>query len=54
MARMLGPANYGSYSFLKSFFTQVVNFFDSGISAGFYSKLSQRPDKPGCPASVTW
>ncbi|MDA1095640.1 MAG: lipopolysaccharide biosynthesis protein [Chloroflexi bacterium] len=47
MARMLGPANYGSYSFLNSFFVQIVNFFDSGISAGFYTKLSQRPDEPG-------
>jgi O-antigen/teichoic acid export membrane protein len=47
MTRMLGPANYGSYSFLNNFFMRVVNFFDSGISAGFYSKLSQRPGEPG-------
>ncbi len=47
VTRLLGPATYGSYSFLSSFFTQFVNFFDSGISAGLYSKLSQRPDEAG-------
>jgi O-antigen/teichoic acid export membrane protein len=47
MARLLGVANYGNFSFLNSFFNQVVSFFDSGISASFYTKLSQRPDEPG-------
>ncbi len=45
--RMLGPAAYGNFSFLSTFFYQVVSFFDSGISSGFYSKLSQRSHEPG-------
>jgi O-antigen/teichoic acid export membrane protein len=45
--RMLGPAIYGNYNFINNFFTQIVNFFDAGISAGFYSKLSQRQNEPG-------
>lgn len=45
--RLLGPAIYGNYSFLNTFFTQIVNFFDAGISAGFYTKLSQRSHEPG-------
>jgi O-antigen/teichoic acid export membrane protein len=45
--RMLGPAAYGNYSFLSTFFNQVVGFFDSGISSGFYSKLSQRSHESG-------
>jgi O-antigen/teichoic acid export membrane protein len=45
--RMLGPAAYGNFSFLSTFFNQVVSFFDSGLSSGFYSKLSQRPHELG-------
>jgi O-antigen/teichoic acid export membrane protein len=41
--RGLGPAAYGNFSFLSAFFQQVVDFFDSGTSIAFYSKLSQRP-----------
>ena len=41
--RGLGPAAYGNFSFLSAFFGQVVDFFDSGTSIAFYSKLSQRP-----------
>jgi O-antigen/teichoic acid export membrane protein len=41
--RGLGPAAYGNFSFLSGFFGQVVDFFDSGTSVAFYSKLSQRP-----------
>jgi O-antigen/teichoic acid export membrane protein len=44
--RALGPASYGSFSFLTEFFRQVVGFFDAGTSLGFYSKLSQRPREP--------
>jgi O-antigen/teichoic acid export membrane protein len=45
--RMLGPTLYGNFSFLSTFFAQVVAFFESGISAAFYSKLSQRQEEPG-------
>jgi O-antigen/teichoic acid export membrane protein len=45
--RALGPARYGNFSFLTAFFSQVVDFFDSGTSVGFYSKLSQRRRDPG-------
>lgn len=45
--RLLGPAAYGDFSFLSAFFNQVVAFFDSGISSGFYSKLSYRSNEPG-------
>lgn len=45
--RALGPATYGSYSFLTDFFQKVVGFFDSGTSLGFYTKLSQRLREPG-------
>ncbi|HYX27360.1 MAG TPA: lipopolysaccharide biosynthesis protein [Pyrinomonadaceae bacterium] len=41
--RGLGPVFYGNFSFLTVFFQQVVDFFDSGTSIAFYSKLSQRP-----------
>jgi O-antigen/teichoic acid export membrane protein len=40
--RALGPTSYGNFSFLTSFLSQVVDFFDSGTSVGFYAKLSQR------------
>jgi len=40
--RALGPAMYGSYSFLTNFFSQLMNFFDVGTSTGFYSKISYR------------
>jgi len=45
--RMLGPAAYGDFSFLSTFFNQLISFFDSGLSSGFYSKLSQRPHELG-------
>jgi len=41
--RGLGPVAYGNFSFLSTFFTQVVDFLDAGTSTAFYSKLSQRP-----------
>jgi O-antigen/teichoic acid export membrane protein len=40
--RGLGPKAYGDFSFLSSFFSQLVGFFDSGTSIAFYTKLSQR------------
>lgn len=45
--RALGPAAYGSYTFLTNFFMQVVNFMDMGTSTCFFSKLSQRPKDSG-------
>lgn len=41
--RGLGPKAYGDYNFLTNFFTQIINFFDTGSSMGFYTKASQRP-----------
>ena len=41
--RGLGPKAYGSFNFLTNFFTQMVGFFDTGTSLGFYTKLSNRP-----------
>lgn len=51
VTRALGPSGYGSYSFLNSFFTEVIAFFDSGTSAGFYAKLCGRPTEQGLVAS---
>jgi O-antigen/teichoic acid export membrane protein len=45
--RGLGPKAYGDFSFLTSFFTQFIGFFDMGTSIGFYTKLSQRPSESG-------
>lgn len=48
--RLLGPIQYGNFSFLKSFFDQFIAFFDSGTSIGFFTKLSQRPHEVGLKA----
>ena len=45
--RGLGPAAYGSFNFLSTFFSQFVGFFDPGTSTAFYTKLSQRPKESG-------
>lgn len=45
--RGLGPAAYGSFDFLSTFFTQVIGFFESGTTLAFYTKLSQRPHEGG-------
>lgn len=45
--RALGPAAYGSYTFLTNFFMQVVNFLDMGTSTCFFTKLSQRQKDSG-------
>lgn len=47
VTRALGPSDYGRFSFLNSFFTEVITFFDSGTSTGFYSKLCARPNEIG-------
>lgn len=40
--RALGPALYGSFSFLNNFFNQILAFFNVGTATAFYTKLSQR------------
>lgn len=47
ITRTLGPAAYGSYSYLTGFFTNLMGFFDSGSSSGFYAKLCSRPSENG-------
>ena len=47
VTRALGPSGYGSYSFLNAFFSEVIAFFDSGTSIGFYAKLCARSNEPG-------
>lgn len=41
--RGLGVQAYGDFSFLTNFFTQIHSFFNTGISIGYYSKISSRP-----------
>lgn len=45
--RALGPAAYGDFNFLSTFFSRVISFFDTGTSTAFYTKLSQRPQETG-------
>lgn len=45
--RALGPAAYGDFSFLTSFFWQFVGFLNLNSSTVFYSKLSQRQEDRG-------
>lgn len=45
--RGLGVADYGTYSFLTHFFTQLTGFFEMGTSLGFFTRLSQRPEDKG-------
>ena len=40
--RVLGASAYGDFNFITDFFTKIISFFDSGTSAAFYTKLSQR------------
>jgi O-antigen/teichoic acid export membrane protein len=40
--RVLGPVLYGNFNFLTDFFSQLMGFFATGTSEGFYAKLSQR------------
>lgn len=45
--RALGPANYGDFSFITSFFWQAVALLNFNSSTAFYTKLSQRPGDRG-------
>lgn len=42
VARGLGTANFGNYSFLLGSFNSITALFDMGTSAAFYTFLSQR------------
>ena len=45
--RALGPSSYGNFSFLTSFFWQVIGFLNLNSSTAFYTKLSQRQQDKG-------
>ncbi|MFZ2197193.1 MAG: hypothetical protein WAV13_05625 [Thermodesulfovibrionales bacterium] len=45
--RALGPAAYGDFSFLTSFFWRVIGFLNFNSSSAFYTKLSQRQNEVG-------
>lgn len=45
--RALGPALYGNFEFLVSFFQQITGFIDTGTSSAFYNKLSRRNEDMG-------
>lgn len=47
VARGLGPRAFGDFSFLTSFFQQVVSFVDLWTTPAFFVKLSQRPREFG-------
>ena len=41
--RVLGPSSYGVFTFLTTFFSNIISFFDTGSSMAFFTKLSKRP-----------
>ncbi len=41
--RVLGPSSYGVFTFLTTFFSNIISFFDTGSSIAFFTKLSKRP-----------
>ena len=43
--RGLGVINYGNFNFITDFFIRLTGLFDLSTSAGFYTKLSQRPEE---------
>ena len=45
--RALGPAAYGNFNFVTSFFQQVIGFLNFNTSSTFYTKLSQRQHDRG-------
>jgi O-antigen/teichoic acid export membrane protein len=46
IARSLGPAGYGNYSFLLGSFASITTLFNMGTSSAFYTFLSQRKRSP--------
>jgi O-antigen/teichoic acid export membrane protein len=45
IVRALGPADYGKFEFVTSFFQQLIPIFTLATSLGFYTKLSMRPNE---------
>ena len=43
--KFLGPASYGNFNFLNSFFAQIFGFLSLGTPLAFFTKLSQRQDE---------
>lgn len=43
IARILGPGEYGNFSFLIGSFAALASLVDMGSSAAFYTLISQRP-----------
>jgi O-antigen/teichoic acid export membrane protein len=41
--RVLGASAYGDFNFITDSFTKIITFFDSGTSAAFFTKITQRP-----------
>ncbi|NQT49984.1 polysaccharide biosynthesis C-terminal domain-containing protein [Candidatus Kuenenbacteria bacterium] len=39
--RALGPADFGSFTFLERFFSSIINFFDFGSSSAFFNYNSK-------------
>jgi len=39
--KALGPISFGQFSYIQQFFTQFINFLDSGTSTAFFIKLSK-------------
>ena len=39
--KALGPAMYGNFNFITSFFSSLLSFFQFGTSNAFYTKLSK-------------
>ena len=50
LPRALGPAAYGNYNYINSFFQQITGFVDMGSSACFYNSLSRRQSEFGLVA----
>ena len=38
--KFLGPAGYGNFNFLNSFFSQILGFLSLGTPIAFFTKLS--------------
>ena len=48
--RALGPKNYGNFSFLYHFFSELAGFLSMGTKLAFYTKVSKRPQESGLVA----
>ena len=43
--KFLGPAGYGNFNFLNSFFSKILGFLSLGTPLAFFTKLSQRQNE---------